>query len=260
MLELIVLSVVSVGAGSCFVALLPRIAAKCFSDVLGHLIKDASVRELVREVVTDVRDTNEEVASLFFKGKMREELMSVMVEVIGHEKFGANVSFMASRCMADDFLTHTISEGVQESLEDTSQREPIKSLMIEAMMDAKLQGALIKASTNTLKTGIKQALGDEELRADLTLIIREALQDERIRTIVRTVATGIVADPMLHRAAIAATATALNPFQSLNLQVLEGMELQRLRASGSVAMPSACFLDQRAASSDELNFFPQDPF
>ena len=177
MLELIVLSVVSVGAGSCFVALLPRIAAKCFSDVLGHLIKDASVRELVREVVTDVRDTNEEVASLFFKGKMREELMSVMVEVIGHEKFGANVSFMASRCMADDFLTHTISEGVQEALEDTSQREPIKSLMIEAMMDAKLQGALIKASTNTLKTGIKQALGDEELRADLTLIIREALQD-----------------------------------------------------------------------------------
>ena len=53
--------------------------------------------------MTDVRDTNEEVASLFFKGKMREELMSVMVEVIGHEKFGANVSFMASRCMADDF-------------------------------------------------------------------------------------------------------------------------------------------------------------
>ena len=77
---------------------------------------------------------------MFFKGNLREELMSVMVEVIGHEKFGANVSFMAFRCMADDLLTHTISEGVQEALEDVSQREPIKSLMIVAMMDAKLQG------------------------------------------------------------------------------------------------------------------------
>ena len=77
---------------------------------------------------------------MFFKGNMREELMSVMVEVIGHEKFGANVSFKAFRCMADDLLTHTISEGVQEALEDVSQREPIKSLMIVATMDAKLQG------------------------------------------------------------------------------------------------------------------------
>ena len=111
--------------------------ARCPSGAL-----DASVRELVCEVVTDVRDTNDEVASVFFKGNMREELMSVMVEVIGHEKFGASVSFMAFRCMADDFLTHTISEGVQEALEDVSQREPIKSLMIVAMMDAKLQGRL----------------------------------------------------------------------------------------------------------------------